>query len=375
MTCSAQACGARTKLGFLVVSTLLCFCACGRNATSYSGTLQAESADVGSTVGGRVVAVLASDGQRIKRGQLIIRFDPKDQRAALAQARGSLAQAQAALDDLLAGPREQDVEKAAAQAAQAQAVYQQAYITAPHQITEAAANVNQARAAAVQAGHDRTRARDLYHGGAISAQAYDAAAAADREARARLVAAQAQLAAAQSGSVPQTVIAARQAYQAAAANAALVIAGPRPDQITQARDAVRTAGGGVSAAQARLAEMTVVAPADGTVQNLDLRAGDLVAPGAAVATVNEFIDPFVRIYVPQSALGGLHVGQSVNVRSDALPGRTFTGAVESIDDTAQFTPRDVQTPEDRGDLVFGVKVRVHDPDQVLRGGTTVSIGW
>ncbi len=353
----------------------MCLSACGRNASGYSGTLQAESADVGSTVGGRVVAVLVSDGARVHKDQVLVRFDDKDQRAALGQAQGALMQAQSTLDDLRRGPRPADTAKAQAQAAQAQHVYQQAQITAPHQIDASKQQVQQAKAAAAEASNNATRAKELFAKGYTSAQAVDQAVSADRQAQAALAVAQAQLDAAQSGSVPQGVDAARQAYEAAAANAALIAAGTRPDQIAQAQAAVTTARAGVAAANARLVEMTVRAPQDGTIQNLNLRPGDLVTAGAAVATVNEFIDPFVRIYVPQSALGGLNVGKAVNVRSDALPGRTFTGAVESIDDSAQFTPRDVQTPEDRGDLVFGVKIRVHDPDRVLRGGTTVSVAW
>lgn len=347
--------------------------ACARPASTYSGTLQAESANVGSTVGGRVVAVPVADGQAVHRGDVIVRFDPEDQRAALAQAQGTLAQARATLADLLAGPRPQDIEKANAQAAQAQAGYQQALLTAPHQITEAAANFKQAKAADVQAKHDVDRAALLFRGGAISAQAYDAALSNDRQARARLASAQAQFEAARTGSVPQGVAAALQTYQAAAANAALIAAGTRPDQIQAARDAVVSAQGLVGAANARLAEMTVLAPADGIINSLDLRAGDLVPAGASVASVDEFVDPFVRIYVSQSMLGEVKVGQHVSVHSDALPARSFDGHVEQIDSSAQFTPRDVQTAEDRADLVFGVKVRVSDPDRVLRGGTTVSV--
>ncbi|HEV2909677.1 MAG TPA: efflux RND transporter periplasmic adaptor subunit [Candidatus Eremiobacteraceae bacterium] len=363
----------RTVAATCATLALLALVACSRGQTSYSGTLQSESADVGSTVGGRVIAVLASDGEKVSKGQTIVRFDPKDQQAALVQAQGQLAQAQANLADLLAGPRQQDIEKANAQAAQAQHVYQQAQLTGPHQITEAAANLRQARAAAVQAHRDADRSRQLYAGGAISAQANDAALSAERQAQARYTAAQAQFVAAQTGSVPQSVAAAGQAYEAAAANAALVAAGTRPEQIQQARDAVRTAQGLVAGAKARLAEMVVAAPADGIINSLDLRAGDLVPAGASVATVDEFVDPFVRIYVAQASLGVLKVGQQVTVRSDAFPGRTFDGRVESIDSSAQFTPRDVQTAEDRANLVFGVKVRVHDPDRVLRGGTTASV--
>ncbi|MDE2573017.1 MAG: HlyD family efflux transporter periplasmic adaptor subunit, partial [bacterium] len=115
------------------------------------------------------------------------------------------------------------------------------------------------------------------------------------------------------------------------------------------------------------------APADGVLRNLDLRPGDIVEPGAAVAVVDEFLDPYVRIYVPQRALGSFVVGRGVEVRSDALAGRRFNGTIEEVDTNAQFTPRNVQTAEDRGDLVFGVKIRIHDPKRMIYGGTTVEV--
>ena len=353
-------------LGFAVV-------ACGKSATTYSGTIQPEAPNVGSTVGGRVIAVFVTTGQHVTHGQIILKFDPKDQKAALAQAQGQLAQAESTLADLEAGPRPQDIAKANAQADQARSQYEQAQITAPHQITEAQANVRQAAAAASVAAANEKRAHDLYNNGYTSAQALDDAVATNRQAQAQLRSAQAQLAAAQSGSVPQGVVAARNAYESALANAQLVAAGTRPDQIAQARAAVETAKAGVQAAQARLVEMTVRSPADGIVNGLSLRVGDLVPAGAAVATIDEFKDPYVYIYVPQSDLGKLQLGQAVTVRSDAFPGRTFDAHVEAVDQSAQFTPRDVQTAEDRANLVFGVKVRVRDPNHELRGGTTAEV--
>jgi HlyD family secretion protein len=347
---------------------------CGHAAATYSGTLQAEAPNVGSTVGGRVIAVLVTDGQRVSKGDVLIRFDPKDQRAALAQAQGMLAQAQSTLADLQAGPRPQDLARANAQAQQAKHAYEQAVITAPHQIDDAKQTVRQAQAAAVVAAHDAQRFAQLYNNGDISAQAYETAVSKNQQAQAALRAAQAQLAGLSSGTAPQGIQSARQGYEAALAGAQLVAAGTRPDQIAAAQAAVETAQAGVQAAQARLVEMTVHAPADGIVNSLDLRVGDLVPPGAAVATIDEFKDPFVRIYIPQSNLGQIQVGQTVTVRSDAFPKRSFDGRIEAIDQSAQFTPRDVQTAQDRANLVFGVKVRVHDPDHVLRGGTTAEVG-
>jgi HlyD family secretion protein len=348
--------------------------ACSGNAKpTYSGTLQSESAQVGSTIGGRVVAVLVTDGQRVRAGQVLVRFDDKDQQAALSVAIGQLGQAQAALADQMAGPRSQDVQKAAAQAAQAQAGYEKARTTAPDATAVARQAVREAQALATQARRDLDRANQLFQGGAIAAQQLDQARSAYRAAQARLRSAQAQLSAAQNGNAPNDVEAARQQYEAAAANLSLVQAGARPAQISQAQAAVETAQAQVAAARARITETVVRAPADGIVNGIDLRPGDLVQPGAAVTTIDEQRDPYVRIFVAQPDLGRLAIGQAVTVKSDAFKNRTFAGSVEFVDQSAQFTPRDVQTAEDRANLVFGVKVRVHDPDRVLRGGTTVEV--
>jgi HlyD family secretion protein len=173
--------------------------------------------------------------------------------------------------------------------------------------------------------------------------------------------------------VAEDVASTGRAAAAAEAELALVQAGARPDQIAQARAAVGDASANVAASQARLDEAAVVAPVDGVVDGLDLHPGDLVQAGAPVATVDSYADPWVRIFVAQSDLGRFKIGGAVDALSDAITGRVFSARIESIDSSAQFTPRDVQTASDRADLAFGVKVRIHDPDRVLREGTTVEI--
>jgi HlyD family secretion protein len=101
--------------------------------------------------------------------------------------------------------------------------------------------------------------------------------------------------------------------------------------------------------------------------------GDVVLPATAIATVIPESNPYLRIYVPQRSLGTFALGKAVHVHSDAYPNRRFEGHVEQIDRRAQFLPRDVQTPEDRADVDFGVKVRVADPQRLLRTGTTAEV--
>ena len=371
-----------------LLSVIACAACSNRGAQfAYSGTVQADSASVGSTAGGRVTSIDVADGQRVRKGQTILAFDDRQLRAAYLSAVATRDQAYAQLHDLEAGPREADVAKAEANAAQADAAYRQAEVNQPQAVQTARSGVDSAKAdddaahaASAKAASDEARSRTLFRQGAISAQAMDAARAAAESARgaakaadAKLQQANAQLESVKNGSAAQTVDAAAYAAAAAHAELSLVLAGTRPDQLQQARSAAKAADANVAAASARLDEMHVLAPADGVVDGLDLRPGDLVAAGAAVAQVDEFGDPWVRIYVTQSDMQHVKVGTAVRVRSDALAGRVFDGRIEMIDARAQFTPRDVQTAEDRADLVFGVKVRIADPDRALRAGTTVDV--
>jgi HlyD family secretion protein len=369
-------------------AAVLALTACGTHADdAYSGTLQSPGAAVGSTVGGRVASVLVSEGSRVRAGDVLLRFDDEQQRAALASATARVAQSRAALADLQAGARPEDLARAAAVVEQQRAQYAAAESTQPYQaavtrnqVREAAAQLSDARAAARQAHADADRMRSLYATGDVSAQQRDAAVAreaqsvaqvADRAAAVR--AARAQSASTTAVTLPENAAAALAAYHAAQEQYRLLAAGPRPEQVRQAEGAVRAAQADVVAARSRLDETTVRAPSPGVVTAMDLHPGDLVAPGASIATIDENGNPYVRIYVPQEKLGRVALGARLDVRSDALPGARFEGVVEQVDARAQFTPQNVQTASDRAVLSFGVKVRVQDPQRRLHAGTTVTV--
>jgi HlyD family secretion protein len=353
----------------------------------YSGTLQAPSAAVGSTIGGRVAAVFVREGDSVHRGEVMLQFVDSNERAALAGALGRLAQARAALADLKAGARPEDLARTAALARQQLAEYHAAASTQPYQSTiarnqlhQALAQLSDAQAAAADAHVDAERMRKLFATGDVSAQERDAAVEREARAHAQLVdriaavrAARAQRVNTTRVTLPQNALAALAAYHAAEEQHRLLAAGPRPDAVRQAEAAVRSAHADVAAAQARLDDMIVRSPSDGMVTAMDLHAGDLIAPGASIATIDESGNPYARIYVPQKKLGEVRVSAHVQVRSDSLPTARFDGVVEEIDDRAQFTPQDVQTAADREILSFGVKVRVLDPRHQLFPGTTVEV--
>lgn len=374
----------RSLLAAVVISASACS---GHRADPYSGTLQAPSAAVGSTIGGRIAAVLVSDGDAVRTGQPLVRFDETAQRGDLASALAGVAQARAALADLRAGSRPEDLARASAQAQQQRAQYEIARAGEPYQAVAARDDVHQARAhlrdalaTARDARINADRMRSLASTGDVSAQQRDAALAADGRARAGVAAAEAATHAAiaryrdaATVSLPQTTVGALAGYRAAQAQYDALAAGTRPQQIQKAQAAVEVAQGALIQARERLAETVVRAPASGIVSAVDLHPGDLVDGGTSVATIDERADPFVRIYVPQSELSHFTVGTKLVVHSDAIANKTFRGEVDNVDARAQFTPQNVQTPSDRASLSFGVKVSVADPDHQLHGGTTVGV--
>jgi HlyD family secretion protein len=377
-----------TRAAVIALLAACALSACAPRAeNAYSGTLQSNDAAVGSTLGGRVTRVLVSDGSSVQAGAVLVQFDDAQPRAALVSANARLGQAQAALRDLLAGARPEDLARARALAEQQRAQLALASSTQPYQgavvrnqVRQAQAQLADARAAAVQAHSDARRIGSLFATGDVSAQQRDAAVARARQSDAQVAnasaavrAARAEAANATAVTLPENAAAAEAAYRAAQEQYAALAAGPRPEQVQQARAAVRAAQGDVAAARERLAETLVRAPAAGAVSAIDLHPGDLVAPGASVATIEEGGDPYVRVYVPQSELGRVQVGARLAVRADAVPGARFGGIVEQVDAQAQFTPQNVQTASDRAVLSFGVKVRVRDPQRSLHPGTTVEV--
>ena len=377
-----------TSAKIAAIGAVIVLCSCGKQADYvYSGTLQSPGAAVGSTVGGRVARVLVADGSSVRAGDVLLRFEDEQQRAALASATARVAQSRAAVADLRAGARPEDLARAAAQVEQQRAQYAAAQSTRPYQsavarnqVREAQAQLSDARAAASQAHADAARMRSLYATGDVSGQVRDAAVAREAQTNAQVTdraaavrAARAQAANTTAVTLPANAAVALAAYRAAQEQYSSLAAPARPDQVRQAEGAVRAAEADVAAARARLDDTIVRAPSAGVVTALDLRPGDLVAPGASIATIDEAGNPYVRIYVPQEKLGRVAVGARLGARSDALPGTNFDGVVEQVDARAQFTPQNVQTASDRAVLSFGVKVRVHDPQRRLHAGTTVAV--
>ena len=143
--------------------------------------------------------------------------------------------------------------------------------------------------------------------------------------------------------------------------------------VAAARMRVAQARAQLADIDAQLAEMQVIAPADSVLEVLSVKVGDVLPGNRQAATLLLTGHLWVRVYVPESWLGMIKLGEHVRVRVDSFPGRDFDGVVEQISRQAEFTPRNVQTVADRIKQVFGVKVRLPSDDDRLRAGMAADV--
>lgn len=344
---------------------------CAAPRPGFSGTVQTEYVSVGSQVGGRVIATEVAAGQTVKRGAVIVRLDPAMPMATYDQAVAQGRAAQAALRALQTGTLPSQIEEARGSSLSTSANYTQTVGGAQDRITAARAAVADARANERLAEKTYARTGALAATGDVSRQSLDQARAARDQARATVRQTQAQLAQLVGADIPGESAAAGANAIAAGRNLSAVVAGSTA-QIAQAQSQVRSADAAAAHALAELREATVYSTVDGVVASFNLHPGDMLAANQPAAVIDTFADPYVYIYASQSDLQTIRQAKSLVVRSDAGSG-TFSGKVEAYDRTAQFTPQNVETADQRAELVYGVKVRIHDPDHKLLDGTTVTV--
>lgn len=170
---------------------------------------------------------------------------------------------------------------------------------------------------------------------------------------------EAQRVSANANALEKTAAAARQRYE-------MLREGTRPERLAQSRAQLEEI-------DAQYRETQVLAPADSILEILSVKVGDVLAPNREVATLILPTYLWVRVYVPQPWLGLIKLGETVRVRVDSFPDEDFSGVIEQINRQAEFTPRNVQTVEDRIRQVFGVKIRLENRDEKLRAGMSADV--
>jgi HlyD family secretion protein len=288
-----------------------------------TGTVEGVEARVGFQRAGQVAEVLVREGDAVAAGQVLAVLDTAALHARRQQAAAQVAAARALLAELEAGSRPQEV----AQATLA---------------SEAAA------ATLADARRDLERARTLYEGGVFSREAYDKARTA-------------------------VEVQERQLRQAAA-QADLVREGPRQERVDAQRAQVEQARASLAEIEAAIAGAVLRAPFAGVVTTRHREPGEIVAPGAPAISLLDRSDRWIRIYVPEGRLAAVRLGARATIRTDTYADRAYAGEVSHIASEAEFTPKTVQTQEERVKLVYSAKVRITgDPEYQLKPGMPADV--
>ena len=301
-------------------------------ATRASGYVEATEVRVAAEVGGRLLEVAVREGDRVAAGALVARLDDTDVALARQRALAERDQAAAQLRLLQAGPRGEDVRQARAQVE-----------TADADAAAAAAEVESARA-------DLTRFEALLASNAGSRKQRDDAATRVAVAEARLRAA-------------------RERGRAAAEALARVRAGARTEEVAAARARVAATEAQIAALAENQADATLKSPVAGFVTAKLADAGEIVARGAPIVVVTDLDHAWANVYVDEPLVPRLKLGQTVALVTDA--GQRIEGTITYISPKAEFTPRNVQTAEERTKLVYRIKVTADNRDGVLKPGMPV----
>lgn len=314
--------------------------AAGHGLPGGTGVIEGVDVNVTIRIATRIDHILVREGDTVRVGQVVVQLDCTDQQAALAQARAQLQATTASSEASQAG----------AQSAARSAAAASASASAAHsQLDALDAQLKLARI-------ELERTRRLLATAAVPRAELD-------QATARHDALVAQLAAARSAEAASRGQASALASTGAASRA----------QSAAAERTIDVARAAVTRAEVSARECVLVAPRDGMVATRVLEPGEPVQPGSVVLAITDVRDARTRFYLPNAELAAAAPGRKVRVRADAYPNETFEGTIFYVSPHAEFTPRNVQTREDRERLVYAVEVRIANADLRLRAGMPVEV--
>ena len=306
-----------TRLHLAPLLALL-FAGCGLRGgkPDGSGTIECTQVQVAPQVSGRVATLPPQEGMAVKKGDLVAQLDPTDYELRRDEARAGAALAQAQLDLMLAGARDEDIQRAREQ-------------------------VNEARAAATAADADYLRIKQVFEKkSATQKQMDDAKAQADRTAA---------------------------ALAASEQNLAKLTRGNRQEEIRIAQAQADQAKARVAQAEKAVTDCKVTAPTDGTVTTRSREEGEFVGPGTPLVTISRLDEVWLSIYVPENQLSRVQLGAKARVKLDGDE-KMYEGTITFISPEAEFTPKNVQTPDERVKLVYRVKITLANPDRLFKPG-------
>ncbi|QDV92417.1 Multidrug export protein EmrA [Phycisphaerae bacterium RAS2] len=340
-----------------------------------SGFVEADEIRVGSRVGGRVAEVKAIEGQSVAPGESLYTIDPFDLRERLAEAQSAREAAQAEHERLKKGFRPEEIEQARAKRDQWAAELSKLEAGPRKQDIEAAREqVNIARASFDFAEKEHVRLTRLVEQQQVAApREYDEAVRMLKAAQGELAAAQQQLSLLEEGSRKEDIARTKAALAEAAEQLKLLEAGSRAEDVAQAAAQEEAAAARVHAIEKQLAELVVSSPCQCVVEAFDLQPGELVSPNQPSIALLDLSKLWVRAYVPEGRLGEIALGDRVPVRVTSPGGGDVMGRVVFISREGEFTPRNVQTPEERSKQAFRIKVAIEKGGEHLRVGMSADV--
>lgn len=338
------------------------------------GVVEIQEVRLGSKIGGRVAEVKVREGDLVEAGQLLVRFDMPEMEAQRKQLAAQVLAAEAQLEKAKNGPRiqEKDAAKAAWDAAQARHEMMQAGFRAEEK-RQADAELESAEADLKLFREEYERADRLFRQGSMAKADFDIARAARERGVARVANARAKVELMKAGYRTEEIKAALAEAKRAEANYKLLEAGTRSEEIDEAAAKVEEVKARLREVEAHLEEGLVRAPERAVIEVLAVRKGDLVPPQQPVVRILRADDLWVRAYVPETLLGKVRLNQPVEVTVDSYPGRVFHGTVIQVASESEFTPRNVQSVDERRHQVFGIKVQVPDPQGVFKSGMAAEV--
>ena len=302
----------------------------------YSGTIEGTELPVQPELGGRIVDLQVHEGQVIKAGDLIAKLDDSQAKISLDTAKSQQIQAQAKLNDLLGGARAEEIRRL------------------KEVLTQANANVAGLTQNLQFEENNLADDQKLYEGGAISKQIVDVQQnkldtlkAQYEGAQASVNAAQASLDQAQAGNTQPTI----QAQKAA----------------------VDVTAQSVKAAELNLSKLIIKSPAGGQVLYQHVELGQVVNPGTTLVTILDPNNLWIKIYIPEAKLSQVKVGGIAFIAVDSYPGKSFKGQIQYLSNQAEFTPKNVQTKEERTTTVYAVKLSITEGKDQLKAGMPADV--
>ncbi len=313
-----------------------CWLNCTPSKITLSNSIEAKDVKISSKVTGRVSKIYVEEGDKVKKGQKLLELEGDEYVAQLLQARASLRKSQSDLSKLIKGARPQEINSAIAETMRSQALLEEAKSTLENTTIE------------------YNRIKELNKNGAISTQLFDKTKT------------QRDIAEKELQNFEQANIKAKE-------NEKLVKEGSRKEEINSAKALVAYYKAKVIEQEKYTKELIVIAPFDGEISSFDLHEGEILKASQPILTITDLSDIYVRVYIPEKKLSDIKNKQKILVKADGFPNDSFEGYITYIGAQAEYTPRNIQTAEERSKLVYSVKIRLNNKENKLRNGMYVTV--